>query len=120
MSTTSSENNSRSEKKITINNNSKQPFTFSTDYHVDLLHNSQKLIEPDVRVGFNKEDSETNASNTKSHRTEKSKHSKYQESENMDDYIDNAGNKLSESGHKNPFIPANTLNAFGQNNQQEK
>ena len=45
MSDTSSENNSSSEKKIPINNNSKPNISYSTDYHVDLLHNSIKLIE---------------------------------------------------------------------------
>lgn len=135
MSSTSS---FESEKKITINNNNSKPnYTFSTDYHVDLLHNSQKLVSPDERVNFNKnnEDSETNISNAKSHKTDKSRISKYHESENMDDYIDNAGNKLSETenkfnnnamygnmhnGAKSPFIPSNTINIFGQNNLPEK
>lgn len=135
MASTTSENNFESEKKITINDNLKPNFTFSTDYRVDLLHNSQKLVSPDERVGYQKEDSETNISNTKSHKTNKSRGSRYRDSENMEDYIDNAGNKISENenkfnnnamygnmqnGGKNPFVPAHTLNAFGQTLQGDK
>jgi hypothetical protein len=123
MSTTSNENNSDSEIKNVINDNSKPKFSFSTDYHVDLLHNSLKMIDPEERTKYNrKDDNETNNSNTKSHKTTKSKTSI---SENMEDYLANDGNKLSETennkyvysqnGGNNPFIPNNTLNIFGQN-----
>ena len=123
MSTTSNENNSDSEIKNVINDNSKPKFSFSTDYHVDLLHNSLKMIDPEERTKYNrKDDNETNNSNTKSHKTTKSKTSI---SENMEDYLANDGHKLSETennkyiytqnGGNNPFIPNNTLNIFGQN-----
>lgn len=129
MSTTSNENNSESEIKNNINNNSKPKFSFSTDYHVDLLHNSQKLIDSDNRIRYNKikEDDESNNSNTKSHRTTKTK-----TSEIMEDYITDTGHKLSETENKQshnfvnvqnagePFIPRSTLNVFGQNMQNEK
>ena len=52
MSTTSSENKSNSEKKLPINNISKPNFSYSTDYHVDLLHNSTKLVDPDNRIYY--------------------------------------------------------------------
>jgi hypothetical protein len=123
MSTTSNENNSDSEIKNVINDNSKPKFSFSTDYHVDLLHNSLKMIDPEERTKYNRKDeNETNNSNTKSHKTTKSKTSI---SENMEDYLANDGNKLSETENNkyiysqnrgnNPFIPNNSLNIFGQN-----
>jgi len=123
MSTTSNENNSDSEIKNVINDNSKPKFSFSTDYHVDLLHNSLKMIDPEERTKYNrKDDNETNNSNTKSHKTTKSKTSI---TENMEEYLTNEGHKLSETennknlygqnGGNNPFIPNSTLNIFGQN-----
>lgn len=123
MSTTSNENNSDSEIKNVINDNSKPKFSFSTDYHVDLLHNSLKMIDPEERTKYNrKDDNETNNSNTKSHKTTKSKTSI---TENIDEYLTNEGHKLSETennknvygqnGGNNPFIPNSTLNIFGQN-----
>ena len=123
MSTTSNENNSDSEIKNVINDNSKPKFSFSTDYHVDLLHNSLKMIDREERTKYNrKDDNETNNSNTKSHKTTKSKTSI---TENMDEYLTNEGHKLSETennknlygqnGGNTQFIPNSTLNIFGQN-----
>ena len=139
MSDTSSENNSNSEKKISINNNSKPNISYSTDYHVELLHNSTKLIEKDKRRLYesdNNQDSQSKGSNTKSHvshkshKSHKSKNSNYQDSE-MEEYVTENGHNLSENkfnnnalyGNGNPvmnntFVPANTmnnLNTFGQN-----
>ena len=136
MSDTSSKNNSDSEKKISINNNSKPNISYSTDYHVDLLHNSTKLIETDKRRLYksdNNHDSQSKGSNTKSHishKSHKSKNSNYQDSE-MEEYVTENGHNLSENKFNNnalygngipvmnnTFVPANTmnnLNTFGQN-----
>ena len=118
MSDTSSENNFNSEKKIPINNNLKPNFTFSTDYHVDLLHNSTKLIEPNERIFYENKDADKNSdsiSNTKSHKTNKSHKSNHQDSE-FNDYVTNSGQNLSE--HMNKSINQNInnkFNAFGHN-----
>ena len=54
------------------------------------MHNSQKLIDEDERVKYNriKEESDTNNSNTKSHHSRKTKTSVYSD---MEEYIDNNG-----------------------------